>query len=80
METVGVFEAKTNLSGLLERVASGESITISKRGVPVAVLSPAPADSLAKRRAAIEDMKKVRKDRGMSDEEIVSLIREGRKY
>ena len=43
MQTVGAYEAKTHLSRLLAQVASGESITITKHGVPVAVLSPPPA-------------------------------------
>ena len=40
METVGAYEAKTHLSHLLERVIQGEHITITKHGVPVAVLQP----------------------------------------
>ena len=38
METVGAYEAKTHLPKLLERVLKGERITITKHGVPVAVL------------------------------------------
>lgn len=37
---VGAFEAKTKLSRLLERVARGETITITRNGVPVARLAP----------------------------------------
>jgi len=40
METVGAYEAKTHLPKLLERVLKGECITITKHGVPVAVLQP----------------------------------------
>ena len=40
--TVGSYEAKTHLSALLERVARGETITITKHGVPVATLARAP--------------------------------------
>ncbi len=80
METVGVFEAKANLSHLLERVIAGEKITISKRGVPVAVLSPAKAEKFDKRKAAIAALKKFRKGRKMSAGDIVNLINEGRKY
>lgn len=40
MTTVNVHEAKTHLSKLLERVESGESVTIARAGRPVAVLSP----------------------------------------
>ena len=40
MATVGAYEAKTHLAQLLERVAKGETITITKHGKPVAVLGP----------------------------------------
>lgn len=40
MKTVGAYEAKTHLSQLLEDVARGETITITKHGVPVAILAP----------------------------------------
>ena len=41
MKTVGAYEAKTHLSELLDEVAHGATITITKHGVPVAVLAPA---------------------------------------
>lgn len=37
---VGVHEAKTHLSQLLERVEAGEEIVIDRRGAPVARLVP----------------------------------------
>lgn len=40
-KSVGVHEAKTHLSRLLERVAAGEEITITRRGEAVARLLPA---------------------------------------
>ena len=41
MKSVGSYEAKTHLPRLLSQVEKGETITITKRGRPVAVLSPA---------------------------------------
>ncbi len=41
MAEVGVHEAKTQLSRLLVRVSSGEEITITRGGEPVARLVPA---------------------------------------
>lgn len=38
-KSVGVHEAKTHLSALLERVAAGEEIVITRRGHAVAKLS-----------------------------------------
>ena len=37
---VGVFEAKTNLSHLIDRVETGETIIITRHGMPVARLVP----------------------------------------
>lgn len=38
MPEVGTFEAKNNLSALLDRVERGEEITITRRGRPIARL------------------------------------------
>lgn len=39
---VGVRELKQNLSAYLERAARGETIRVTDRGVPKAVLGPVP--------------------------------------
>jgi prevent-host-death family protein len=41
VRAVGVYEAKTQLPRLLDRVRQGERITITRHGVPVALLVPA---------------------------------------
>lgn len=47
MARVGMHEAKTTLSKLVERAASGEEIVITRRGRPVARLEPiAPEPAL----------------------------------
>lgn len=38
MITIGAFEAKTHLASLLDRVAAGEEVLITKHGKPVARL------------------------------------------
>jgi prevent-host-death family protein len=38
--SIGAFDAKTHLSDLLDRVARGEKITITRHGVPAALLVP----------------------------------------
>jgi prevent-host-death family protein len=43
---VNIHEAKTHLSRLLERVAAGERVVISKAGTPVADLVPHQAQSV----------------------------------
>lgn len=47
MASVGAFEAKTHFSALLERVAQGEEIVITRHGRPVARLVPALQDDEA---------------------------------
>ena len=44
-KSVGVHEAKTHLSRLLEDVAAGEEILITRRGETVATLGPPPGSS-----------------------------------
>jgi prevent-host-death family protein len=44
---VNIHEAKTHLSRLLEQVAAGERVVISKAGTPVADLVPHRAASVA---------------------------------
>lgn len=40
MESVGIFEAKTHFSALVERAENGESIVITKHGRPAAKIVP----------------------------------------
>ncbi|MEP6888312.1 MAG: type II toxin-antitoxin system prevent-host-death family antitoxin [Nitrospirales bacterium] len=40
METIGTSEAETHLSALLDRVGNGETITITRHGIPAAMLVP----------------------------------------
>ncbi len=42
MDRVGVRELRQNLSVYLRRVAQGESLEVTERGHPVAVLAPLP--------------------------------------
>lgn len=81
MKTVGAFQAKTHLSQLLDQVAKGESITITRHGVPVAQLVPAkPARDPQALEALVEEIKRTRKGRSLSGIRIRDLIHEGHKY
>ncbi len=58
--TVGVHEAKTQLSDLLRRVEAGETVVITRRGMPVAELRAAPQAATPDRLSApLRDMWKV---------------------
>lgn len=52
MKEIGAYEAKTHFSELLERVVRGEVITITRHGLPVAVLSPPPSVGMSRQQAA----------------------------
>lgn len=58
---VGAYEAKTHLPALLERVADGEEITITKHGKPIARLVPVERPSIERRRQAIARIKELGK-------------------
>jgi prevent-host-death family protein len=80
MKTVGAFEAKTHLSALLDDVAKGERITITKHGCPAAMLVPVhtsaalSGDELAARFAAFR-----RRQSPVSRRERKTWVDEGRK-
>lgn len=80
MEAIGAFEAKTHFSALLERVARGESITITRHGAPVARLVPVvAAPDRAKRAAAIERLKAMSQRYTLDGISIKELRDEGRR-
>jgi len=81
MTTVGAYEAKTHLLRLLERVARGERITITKHGVPVAVLVPPPPGKEPDVRAVVREMLAFREGRTLGEGITIRyLIEEGRRY
>lgn len=80
MRTIGAFAAKTHLSALLEDVARGETILITKRGRPVAKLGP-PEESRAARAAeAAARIRQFRKRVGFATtDEILRMRDQGRR-
>lgn len=50
-KAVNLYEAKTQLSSLVEDAARGEEIVISKNGVPRAMLVPLPKPKAARKPA-----------------------------
>jgi prevent-host-death family protein len=84
MKHVGIFEAKTHLSSLLDEVEKGGEVTITRHGKPIAKLvraTDAPSeDVVERRRAAIAQLRAMAKARGtnFSIEEIKSWIEDGR--
>jgi prevent-host-death family protein len=81
METVGAFEAKTHLGALLDRVAKGETITITRHGVPAAILMPV-VDTEAKlsHKEIVERMRALRKRVKPGNMRVREMIEEGRRF
>jgi prevent-host-death family protein len=80
-ESVGSFEAKTHLPELLERVARGERITITKRGRPVAQLVPIPPETNRDVKAVVREMLayRDRQKRTLGGITVRELVEEGRR-
>lgn len=81
MSIVGAFEAKTHLPELLERARRGERITITKRGMPVAILVPAEPRPRKDRKQVIAELKEFGRGRSLrKGTKIRDLIEEGRRF
>jgi prevent-host-death family protein len=78
MTKVGAYEAKTHFAALLERVARGERIAITKHGVSVAYLVPPAVGPSLSRDAAIEELRRFRRGRKASRRTVRKWIEEGR--
>ena len=77
---VGCYQAKTHLPRLLKRAARGERITITKHGVPIAMLGPVENKPKRDLRTVIQEIKDFSKEHKLGGITIRDLIEEGRKY
>jgi prevent-host-death family protein len=77
---VGAFEAKTQLSKLLDLVRKGEKVVITKHGVPVAQLVPPDSQKRADSGSVIKELSGIRKRTKGGKDAIKSLITEGRRF
>jgi len=79
MTTVGVYEAKTQLPRLLVQVAKGRRVTITRHGVPVAMLVPASASGRGTAADAVVALKEYRKGRRLAGLSLRAMIQRGRR-
>jgi prevent-host-death family protein len=79
MTSIIYYEAQTHFSALLDQVAKGKKILITRRGLPAALLCPVPAEASKDVRQVIGALKALRRGttlgKGMS---IRDMINEGR--
>ena len=78
MRTVGAYEAKTHLAELLDAVAKGERVTITRRGMPVATLVPCE-DGRSDPDLAISALRRFRRGVTLGGESLRDMIDEGRR-
>ena len=81
METVGTFEAKTHLSELLDKVGKGETITITRHGIPAAMLVPVgEAGKKLTHKEIVEGMRALRKRIKPDSMSVRKMVEEGRRF
>ena len=84
MFSVRAFEAKKRFSELLDRVSRGESITITRRGIPTATLIPAGgAKGKLSHEDIVEGLRSLRKQiqsRRRGKVNVRELLQQGRQF
>jgi prevent-host-death family protein len=82
VQEIGAFEAKTKLSELLEKVQRGQTFQITKRGKPVATLSPIEGDKPrgSKRIDLVDLSRRIRSAWKPGKETVKELVHGGHKY
>lgn len=79
MAIAGAYEARKHFAQLLERVAKGERITITKHGVPVATLQPADLGRKRPVRDIIEQLKLFGRGHRLDGLSIREMVEKGRR-
>ena len=81
MTSISYYEARTHFSELLDQVARGKKILITRRGRPAALLTPPPEEARKDVKRVVEEMKALRRGntlgKGLS---VRDLIQEGRRF
>ena len=77
--TIGSYAAKTRFSSLLAHVARGRRVTVTRHGVPVAMLVPIEARRKDDPAQVIRQIKELRRGRKLKPYTIRQLIEEGRR-
>jgi prevent-host-death family protein len=83
MTTIGFYEARTRLSQLLDQVAKGKRVLITRRGKPAALLAPPPHEARQDVRQIVKEMLEFRDRQGPTlgrQVTVRELINEGRRH
>jgi prevent-host-death family protein len=83
MRRVGLFEAKTHLSALVDDAVAGKTTIVTRRGKPVAEIAPVSHERRTAAQSALSRLRALRSrlaaEGKLKDLNIRSLIDEGRK-
>ncbi len=74
MEQINLYEAKTKLSSLVDRVAAGEEVAIAKHGVALAKLVPIPKAQSPRQPAGALGVSFIADDFDDPDPDIIALF------
>jgi antitoxin (DNA-binding transcriptional repressor) of toxin-antitoxin stability system len=82
VKTISFCEARTHFSELLDQVAKGKKILITRRGKPAALLSLPPAEPKKDVRLVVKEMLEYRDREGptLGGISVRELIEEGRRF
>lgn len=83
MTSIGFYEARTHLAQLLDQVAKGKKVLITRRGKPAAVLVPPPQEAERDVREVVKEMLAFRDREGPTlggKARVRELIDEGRRF
>jgi antitoxin (DNA-binding transcriptional repressor) of toxin-antitoxin stability system len=78
MSSTVALEAGALLPQLMERVAQGESITLTKEGVAIAMLVPAPAVGRPDVEATVQELLRFREEHRLNGETLRDILEESR--
>ena len=74
MNIVNIYNAKTNLSGLIEQAIAGEDVVIAKFNKPLVRLTPIEQSETPRKFGALKGKIKISKDFDVVDEVISNLF------
>jgi len=80
MQTIGVFNAKTHFSAIIEKVLQGKEFLITRRGQPIAKITAVNAKDNESIAQIIEAILEFRKGRKGSQAESKSWVQQGRRF
>ena len=80
MSRIGASKARRHLPRLLDRVAQGESLTITRHGQPIARLVPVAADRKRVQKAAARIVERRQHLERVPLADLLATIHEGQRY